>query len=65
VPGAARARSRACAGTGASTPAFQEEPEIENTAAIASELGAAQILQQNNPGLFISITMPSIAERHS
>jgi chitinase len=38
-----------------------EEPEIENTAAIANELGAAQILQQNNPGLFISITMPSIA----
>jgi chitinase len=38
-----------------------EEPEIENSAAIANELGAAQILQQNNPGLFISITMPSIA----
>jgi chitinase len=38
-----------------------EEPEIENTAAIANELGAAQILQRNNPGLFISITMPSIA----
>jgi chitinase len=36
-----------------------EEPEIEDTAAIANELGAAQILQENNPGLFISITMPS------
>jgi chitinase len=36
-----------------------EEPEIENTTAISYELGAAQILQQNNPGLFISITMPS------
>jgi chitinase len=38
-----------------------EEPEIENTTAISYELGAAQILQQNNPGLFISITMPSIS----
>jgi chitinase len=38
-----------------------EEPEIENSAAIANELGAAQILQQNNPGLFISVTIPSIA----
>ena len=36
-----------------------EEPEIEDSAAIANELGAAQILQQNNPGLFISITMPT------
>jgi chitinase len=36
-----------------------EEPEIEDTSAIANELGAAQILQQNNPGLFVSITMPS------
>jgi chitinase len=36
-----------------------EEPEIENSGAIANELGAAQILQHNNPGLFISITMPS------
>src|SRR6202035_1992623 len=36
-----------------------EEPEIENSTAIANELGAAQILQRNNPGLFISITMPS------
>jgi chitinase len=36
-----------------------EEPEIENSAAIANELGAAQILQRNNPGLFVSVTMPS------
>jgi chitinase len=38
-----------------------EEPEIENSAAIANELGAAQILQKNNPGLFVSVTIPSIA----
>ncbi len=38
-----------------------EEPEIENSAAIANELGAAQILQRNNPGLFISVTIPSVA----
>jgi len=37
-----------------------EEPEIENATAISYELGAAQILQQDNPGLFISVTMPSI-----
>jgi chitinase len=37
-----------------------EEPEIENSAAIDNELGAAQILQENNPGLFISVTIPSI-----
>jgi chitinase len=33
-----------------------EEPEYENTAAINNEVGAAQILQRNNPGLYISIT---------
>jgi chitinase len=33
-----------------------EEPEYENTAAINNEVGAAQILQRNNSGLFISIT---------
>jgi chitinase len=33
-----------------------EEPEYENDAAIANELGAAQILQRNNPGLYISVT---------
>jgi chitinase len=38
-----------------------EEPEIESSAAIANELGAAQILQRNNPGLFISVTIPSTA----
>jgi chitinase len=36
-----------------------EEPEIENTSAIANELGAAQILQRNNPGLFVSVTIPA------
>ena len=36
-----------------------EEPEIENSTAIANELGAAQILQREDPGLFVSITMPS------
>jgi chitinase len=36
-----------------------EEPEIEDSAAIANELGAAQILQQEDPGLFVSVTMPS------
>jgi chitinase len=35
-----------------------EEPEYENTAAIANELGAAQILQRNNAGLYVSVTMP-------
>ena len=38
-----------------------EEPEYENSAAIANELGAAQILQRNNPGLYISITIPAIS----
>ncbi|WP_263103723.1 chitinase [Kitasatospora sp. DSM 101779] len=33
-----------------------EEPEYENAAAIHNEIGAAKILQQNNPGLYISIT---------
>jgi chitinase len=36
-----------------------EEPEIENSTAISYELGAAQILQAEDPGLFISITMPT------
>jgi chitinase len=36
-----------------------EEPEIESSAAIANELGAARIVQRNNPGLFISVTMPA------
>jgi len=38
-----------------------EEPEIENSAAIANELGAAQILQRDNPGLYVSVTMPAVA----
>ncbi|MDX6311878.1 MAG: chitinase, partial [Streptomyces sp.] len=33
-----------------------EEPEYENTAAIHNEIGAAKILQQNNPGIYISVT---------
>ncbi|MER5636909.1 chitinase [Kitasatospora sp. NPDC002227] len=33
-----------------------EEPEYENTAAIHNEIGAARLLQQNNPGLYVSIT---------
>ncbi|MEU4671705.1 chitinase [Amycolatopsis sp. NPDC023774] len=35
-----------------------EEPEYENTAAVANELGAAKKLQADNPGLFVSVTMP-------
>jgi chitinase len=35
-----------------------EEPEYENSTAIANELGAAQILQRNNSGLYISVTIP-------
>ncbi|KAA2261658.1 chitinase [Solihabitans fulvus] len=33
-----------------------EEPEYENTSAINNEVGAAQLLQKNNPGLYVSIT---------
>jgi chitinase len=33
-----------------------EEPEYENSAAIHNEIGAAKILQQNNSGLYVSIT---------
>jgi chitinase len=35
-----------------------EEPEYENDAAVNNELGAAKTLQANNPGLFVSVTMP-------
>jgi len=35
-----------------------EEPEYENTTAVTNEIGAAKILQQNNPGLYVSITVP-------
>ena len=38
-----------------------EEPEYENDAAVNNELGAAQILQRNNPGVFVSVTMPGTA----
>src|ERR1700761_3708940 len=34
-----------------------EEPEYENTAAVHNEIGAAKILQANNPGIYLSITM--------
>ncbi|MFF7340193.1 chitinase [Streptomyces sp. NPDC008163] len=39
-----------------------EEPEYENTAAIAREIGAAKILQQNNPGLYVSVTTAATAD---
>jgi chitinase len=35
-----------------------EEPEYENSSAIANELGAAQIIQRDNPGIYISVTIP-------
>jgi len=35
-----------------------EEPEYENTEAIARELGAAKQLQADNPDLYVSVTMP-------
>ena len=38
-----------------------EEPEYENTAAVHNEIGAARILQQNNPGLYVSITTAGTA----
>jgi chitinase len=38
-----------------------EEPEYENTAAVANELGAAKILQQNNPGIYLSVTTAGTA----
>jgi chitinase len=38
-----------------------EEPEYENTAAVAREIGAAKILQQNNPGLYVSETTAGTA----
>lgn len=36
-----------------------EEPEIESSTAVADEIGAAQILQGEDPGLIVSITLPS------
>lgn len=38
-----------------------EEPEYENATAINNELGAAQILQKNSPGLYESITTAGTA----
>src|SRR3954447_7486881 len=38
-----------------------EEPEYENTAAVHNEVGAARILQQNNPGLYVSVTTAGTA----
>jgi chitinase len=38
-----------------------EEPEYENTTAINNEIGAAQILQRDDPGLYISITTAGTA----
>jgi chitinase len=35
-----------------------EEPEYENLTAVNNELGAAQILQRNNPGIYLSVTLP-------
>ena len=35
-----------------------EEPEYESSTAVANELGAAKILQQNNSGLVVTVTMP-------
>ncbi|KIF73382.1 chitinase [Streptomyces sp. 150FB] len=39
-----------------------EEPEYENTAAVSHEIGAAKILQQNNPGLYVSVTTAGTAD---
>jgi chitinase len=38
-----------------------EEPEYENAAAIHNEIGAAKILQQNNPGIYVSVTTAGTA----
>ncbi len=38
-----------------------EEPEYENLTAVNNEVGAAQILQRDNPGLYVSITLPGTA----
>ncbi|MEU3986669.1 carbohydrate-binding protein [Streptomyces sp. NPDC026672] len=39
-----------------------EEPEYENATAIRNEIGAAKILQQNNPGLYVSVTTAGTAD---
>jgi chitinase len=38
-----------------------EEPEIENSTAIANELTAAKTLQANNSGLLVTVTIPATA----
>ena len=38
-----------------------EEPEDENGTAVANEIGAAQILQREDPGLYVSVTIPGNA----
>jgi chitinase len=38
-----------------------EEPEYENATAVHNELGAAQILQRNNPALYVSVTTAGTA----
>jgi chitinase len=67
---------QACASVAATAAAYQqvidkyalkaidfdlEEPEYENLAAVNNELGAAQILQRNNAGLYVSITTAGTA----
>jgi chitinase len=67
---------QSCSGAAATAAAYQqvidkyqlhamdfdlEEPEYENTAAVANEIGAAKILQRNNPGLFVSVTTAGTA----
>jgi chitinase len=39
-----------------------EEPEYENATAIHNEIGAAKILQQKNPGIYISVTTAGTAD---
>lgn len=39
-----------------------ERGELANPTAVANELGAAQILEQENPGLFVTVTIPSTAD---
>jgi chitinase len=39
-----------------------EEPEYENATAVHNEIGAAKILQQNNPGLYVSVTTAGTAD---
>ncbi|MFI1617658.1 carbohydrate-binding protein [Streptomyces lydicus] len=39
-----------------------EEPEYENAAAIHNEIGAAKILQQKNPGIYLSVTTAGTAD---